>query len=166
MNSRNTHTHTHTSTHTHKHTHTDIYIYINVYICIYNRTLPTGFYIQWRSSVYIRYIMCWRPELPQSPFGDNCRDIVFNDYVCVIPILLPRDLSTVCVVDIRIRLHMFFTLFINSLLFFFWTNQSLTKFNFKCPILFILTASTIIKIQKATFETVCSEIILLNAVLY
>ena len=34
---------------------------------VYNRTLPTGFYIQWRSSVYITYIMCPSAWVARNP---------------------------------------------------------------------------------------------------
>ena len=47
-----------------------IYIYILyiLYIYIYKRTLPTSFYIQWRRSVYIRYIMCQSGHLNSARF--------------------------------------------------------------------------------------------------
>ena len=41
------------------------YIYI-LYRCIYKRTLPRGFYIQWRSSMYITYIMSQSGHLLQN----------------------------------------------------------------------------------------------------
>ena len=44
-----------------------IYIYI-LYICIYERNLPTGFYLQWRSSMYITY-MCQSGHLTSEYFA-------------------------------------------------------------------------------------------------
>ena len=43
------------------------YTYV-LYIYEYKRTLPTGFYIQWRNSVYIIYIMCPSGHLTSARF--------------------------------------------------------------------------------------------------
>ena len=44
-----------------------LYIYM-LYIQIYKSTLPTDFYIQWRSSMYITYIMCQSRHLTSARF--------------------------------------------------------------------------------------------------
>ena len=56
-----------------------IYIYIYIYytyythtLSIYKRTLPTGFYIQLRSSVYITYIRCQSGHLISARFQHFC----------------------------------------------------------------------------------------------
>ena len=40
-----------------------LYILYILYIYIFKRTLPRGYYIQWRSSVYVTYIMCQNGHL-------------------------------------------------------------------------------------------------------
>ena len=59
-----------------------IYMYIRIYICILyilyiiyisKRTLPTGFYMQWRSSVCITYIMCQSCHITS---------VIFEHFVC------------------------------------------------------------------------------------
>ena len=47
-------------------------------IYIYKRTSPTGFFIQWRSSVYITYIMCPSDHLTSARF----EHFVCHRYIC------------------------------------------------------------------------------------
>ena len=72
-----------------------IYIYIYIYIkyilhiYIYKRTLPTGFYIQWRRSVYITYIMCQSSHLTSAKFEHFvcCRYILWFLFSLIFSVL-------------------------------------------------------------------------------
>ena len=64
------------------------YIYLCIlYICIYKRTLPTGFYIQRRR------ISCRKANLVMTGRPD-----CFHDHICVMSILVLQDCSTFCYV--------------------------------------------------------------------
>ena len=71
-------------------------IRLTLYICIYKRTSPTGFSIQWRSFVYIIYIMWLSCHLTSARFEH------FVCHRCVWYIF-----SLVCSVSINLSYHMF-----------------------------------------------------------
>ena len=45
------------------------------------------------------YIYIYIYELPQTHCADNREETLFHDYMYITPVLLLKDLSTLCVVD-------------------------------------------------------------------
>ena len=86
-------------------TYTYIYIYIYMYVCIYSVTklLLYKFSLLGITTMALWQLMhlgtwCTMDELLQS----HCviiGKVHFHDYICITPILLLRDLNTLCVVN-------------------------------------------------------------------